>query len=108
MKKLIEKIEALKNPPNNTNTDTGYLTRLDNSIRNQAIDDGIKSIKSEYEEKDQPDSEGWWWNGKEFVDVIFIDTPEGGFYAHWNYEACQNIACEKGKWVKAIVPAKSS
>lgn len=96
MNNLIEKVEALREKEDET------IQGRYSQSKNDMLDVVLEILKAELEPKDQPDSEGWWWNGKEFVDVIFIDTPECDFYAYWDVN--QNVICETGKWVKAIVP----
>lgn len=74
---------------------------------NKAIDDIIEVIKaSEPPELDAPDSEGWWWNTREFAGRIMIAcveveeaNAEGEFDYPVRYDRGKDI-----KWQKAIVP----
>jgi len=108
MKEIIEKIEALRikfNPE-----DAGSVSALIRTTNNITINKAIAIFNAEFEPKDQPDCEGWWWyvyEGQTFgcwyikqkkyngEDVFYMDTKD-----------CETMAvCHfVGKWIKAIVP----
>ena len=103
MKKIIEQVEALKISEYVTpNNPTYYAAK----IVNDTIDKVLDILKAEFEERDQPDCEGWWYNQEYQQFAKVFDNNKNGNYWFEHFTAVLPVNMSKGKWVKARVPIK--
>ena len=106
---IISKIGALKITTEQIDDELFEKTKQLWRGRNAGINDALAIIKSEFEEKEQPDGEGWWLrktpDKADCMVFIELDNSNADYPAFHFWEAGTYHYHYTGKWVKAIVSA---
>ena len=108
---LKEKIEALKQQPI---VELSYSCAVQVG-RNEALDEVLDIINTEFAEKETPEGEGWYFNTEHQGFVVVYSKDNELWY--WCYEFIDGFGCglfenkvtfSKGKWISmsAVVSEK--